>query len=99
MNYNQIEKIMLSYNLIKYEISEGTNFKFLKGNRHRVILERLRPLKKGGASGFLYVEVLDKYKDSCSKNGHINVKEISSEVELRNIVENLISYFEEKYGY
>ena len=96
MEYDQIEKIMLSYGLKKHEISAGTNFTYVKGNKHRVILERLRPLINGGVRGFLYAVVLDEYKNSCSKNGHINIKNINSESELRSIVERVIGCLEKK---
>ncbi|WP_353094753.1 hypothetical protein [Tissierella praeacuta] len=94
MNYSQIEQIMLSYGLKKHEISEGTNFTYTKKGKHRIILERLRLLTQGGVGGFLYVELLDEYKNICSKNGHINVKGIGNEEELRNIVEKIINVLE-----
>ena len=97
MDYKQIDAIMLSYGLGKHDISEGTNYTFIKGNNHRIILERLKELDEGGARGFLYAEVLDEYKNSCSKNGHINVKDIESEVKLKSIIERVINYFYNNY--
>ena len=88
---------MYSYGLSKHDISEGSNFTYKKGNKHRIILERLRPLANGGARGFLYVAFLDEYKSICSKNGHVNVKNIDSETKFRNIVEKIIKYFNERY--
>ena len=93
----QIEKIMLSYGLRKHDISEGSNFIYIKGNKHKIILERLRPIANGGARGFLYVAVLDKYKGNCSKNGHINVRNIGSESSLRSLVEKVIEHLNQKY--
>ncbi len=97
MDYKQVEKAMLSFGLKKHEISEGVNFTFTKGNYHRIILERLRPLASGGARGFLYVAMLDEYKNNCSKNGHINVKNIGSKLELRGIVKRIIGYLEKTH--
>lgn len=97
MDYKQIEKIMDSYNLYKEEKPFGTDYQILVGNKHRIILERLKPLINGGARGFLYVRILDDFKWTCSKNGHINVKDISSENELRSIVERVIRYFQNEY--
>lgn len=96
MDYKQVEKIMDSYNLKKEEKAFGTDFQLVIGNKHRIVLERLKPLINGGVRGFLYARVLDDYRKTCSKNGHINVKNISSEAELRNIVERVIRYFEKE---
>lgn len=98
MDYKQIENIMSSYNLNKEEKPLGTDYQIVIGNKHRIILERLKPLINGGARGFLYVRVLEDYKMTCSKNGHINVKDISSENELRSIVERVIKYFEKEFA-
>ena len=97
MDYKQVEKVMLSFGLKKHEISEGANFTFAKGNYHRIILERLRPLASGGARGFLYVEKLEEYKNNCSKNGHINIKNIGNEAELRGIVERIIDHLDKTH--
>ena len=96
IDYKQVEKIMDSYNLKKEEKPFGTDFQLAIGNKHRIVLERLKPLINGEARGFLYVRVLDDYMKTCSKNGHINVKNISSEAELRSIVERVIRYFEKE---
>lgn len=96
MNYFEAEKILLSYGLEKYTISEGTNFRYIKGKKHKVILERLKPLSQGGVRGFLYVKVLEDYKDRCSKNGHINIKDLS-EAQLKSILERLINYYDKIY--
>ena len=97
MDYKQIDEIMLSYGLEKHDISEGTNYTFRKGDNHRVILERLKELSQGGARGYLYAVVLDDYKNKCSKNGHINVKDIANRSKLRSIVERIIAYFDSIY--
>ena len=97
MDYNQIENILISFGLNKHSNSVGTHFSFIKGNKHRIIFERLRPLNKGGAGGYLYAEVLDEYKDRCSENGHICIGNIRSEIELRNIVERVIRHFDAIY--
>ena len=94
MDYNQIKNVMISLGLRHHEISEGTNFTFVNGNKRRIILERLRPLEQGGARGFLYVALLEEYKDCCSKNGHINVKNISSEQDLIVLVKRIIAALE-----
>jgi len=94
LDYKQIDAIMLSYGLGKHDSSGGTNYSFIKGSKHRIILERLKELDEGGARGFLYAVVLDDYKNKCSKNGHINVKDIWNESKLRRIVEQVIAHFD-----
>jgi len=97
LDYNQIEKILLSFGLEEHSNSEGTHFTFNKGNNHRIIFERLRPLKNGGAGGYLYAVVLNDYKHKCSKNGHICVRNIGNQIELRNLIEQVIKYFDTIY--
>ena len=97
LDYNQIENILLSFGLEKHSNSEGTHFTFYKGNNHRIIFERLRPLKNGGAGGYLYAVVLDDYKNKCSKNGHICISKMSNETELRNLVKSVVNYFDSIY--
>lgn len=97
MDYNQIEKILLSFGLSKHTNSEGDHFTFSKGNKHRTVFERLRLLKNGGAGGYLYAVVLDEYKNKCSKHGHICVSKIKNETEFENIVERVIKHFDTNY--
>ena len=97
MDYNQAEKILLSFNLEKHTTAEGTHFTFSKAGKHRIIFERLRPLNRGGAGGYLYAEVLDEYKNQCSKNGHISVRKLNGEIELRNLVQQVIMHFNSIY--
>ena len=94
MDYNQAEKILLSFNLEKHSNSEGTHFTFSKVGKHRIIFERLRPLSKGGAGGYLYAVVLDEYKNKCSKNGHIALSKIGSADKLRDLVDRVIKCFD-----
>lgn len=95
MDYDQIEKMLLSFGL--KENSEGTNFTFSKGKKHKIIFERLRPLARGGAGGYVYAAVLDDYKNRCSKHGHICLSKLSSENELKDIVGRVIKYFDSIY--
>lgn len=98
MDYAQVVKIMDSYKLNKEEKPFGTDYQIVIGDKHRIILERLKPLVNGGVRGFLYVRVLDNYKKVCSRNGHINVKYISGETELRRIVESVINYITKEFS-
>ncbi len=98
MDYNQIENILLSYGLRKGNVYDGTySFQYVKGKKHKIIFERLRPLKNGGAGGYLYAVVLDEYKHRCSKNGHLCLSKIKSEYEFKNILERVIAYFNSNY--
>ncbi|MCB2313258.1 DOG1 domain-containing protein [Clostridium tagluense] len=97
MDYNQIEKILKSFGLEEHSNSEGTHFTFTKGNNHRIIFERLRPLTNGGAGGYLYAVVLEDCKSKCSKNGHICVSKLRNESELRTLVERVINHFDSIY--
>ena len=93
MDYNEIEKMLLSFGLVEHSNSEGTHFTFHKGKKHKIIFERLRPLN-GGAGGYLYAVVLDEYKNKCSKNGHICLSKLENEIELRGLVERVIKHFD-----
>ncbi|MBU3191888.1 hypothetical protein K9O30_20825 [Clostridium bowmanii] len=42
MDYKKVEKIMDSFNLMKEQKPFGTDFQITIGNRHRIILERLK---------------------------------------------------------
>lgn len=97
MDYNQAEKILSSFNLEKHSTVEGTHFTFSKAGKHRIIFERLRPLSKGGAGGYLYAVVLDEYRNKCSKNGHIVLSRIGGETELRDLVDRVIRHFDSIY--
>ncbi|TGE31452.1 hypothetical protein [Desulfosporosinus sp. Sb-LF] len=97
MDYNQIENILLSFGLEQHSNSEGTHFTFHKGKKHKIIFERLKPLDNGGAGGYLFAKVLEEYKNQCSKNGHISVRKINSEIELRNLVQQVIMHFDSIY--
>jgi hypothetical protein len=97
LDYNQAEKILLSFNLEKHTTAEGTHFTFSKAGKHRIIFERLRPLSRGGAGGYLYAVVLDEYKNRCSKNGHIALSKIGSGIELRDLVDRVIKHFDSIY--
>ncbi|HYE11113.1 MAG TPA: hypothetical protein VEF53_13115 [Patescibacteria group bacterium] len=93
MDYIQIRNVLLSLGLKEHSNSEGTHFTFFKGDKHRIIFERLRPFKNGGAGGYIYAKVVDEYRNKCSKNGHICVRNIENENELRNLLEQVIRYF------
>ena len=97
MDYKQIEKMLLSYGLSKGEDSEGVHFTYTKGKFHKIIFERLRTLKSGVAGGYLYSEVLEDYKDRCSKHGHICLSKISNETEFKHMLERVIAYFDAIY--
>lgn len=97
MDCKQIENMILPYGLLKGEDSEGINFTYSKGKFHKIIFERLRILKSGGAGGYLYAEVLEDYRDRCSKHGHICLSKISNETEFKNMLERVIEYFNAVY--
>lgn len=97
LDYFNIEKPLLSLGLQKYFNSEGANFTYSKGDKHRIIFERLRHLKNGGTGGYAYAAVLHSYKHKCSKNGHICINKLENENELRSIVEQVIKYFNNTY--
>lgn len=97
LEYNQIEKLLLSFGLQEHSNSEGTHFTFAKGKKHRIIFERLRPLAQGGTGGYVYAVVLDDYNNKCSKHGHICLSKLSDENELKNIIERVVKYFDSIY--
>lgn len=94
MDYKQIKEIMLSLGLEEGENSEGTKFTFRKGKNHIKIIDRLKPSLNGGVVGYVYVKELNDFKGSYSKHGHIPLRKLESESDLKDIIKRMIEHFD-----